>query len=294
MKVLVTGASGFIGRACLRVFAGHEVLGTFKSHPAPGLEPVDLMDAGGVSSLVQRFGPDAIVHCAARPSVDWCEENPAEARRLNVDASLNLLRAAESVHARLAFISTDYVFDGEAGPYLEDAAVNPINAYGRLKLEVENALIANKGGHLIARTTNVYGYDYRSKNFLMALLPRLALGEKAAVAQDQFGTPIHVDDLCATIRLLLEREVEGVVHVAGPDYVNRVAWLRLAAQTFDLDESLVSGHETNQLAQPARRPLAAGLKTARLAQLGLPSPRGLSEGLAHMRAEKMAATEQAW
>jgi dTDP-4-dehydrorhamnose reductase len=270
------------------------VLGTFKSNAVDGLERVDLVDAGEVVRLVRRFRPDAIVHCAARPSVDWCEENPGEARRLNVDASMNLLRAAETVDARLAFISTDYVFDGEAGPYSEDAPVNPINAYGHLKLEVENALIASKAGHLIARTTNVYGYDHRSKNFLMALLPRLAMGEKAAVALDQFGTPIHVDDLCATIRLLLERRLEGVVHVAGPDYVNRVAWLSLAAQTFDLDVSLVGGHETNQLAQPARRPLSAGLKTVRLAQLGLPAPRGLSEGLAHMRAEKMAATEQAW
>lgn len=294
MKVLVTGASGFIGRACMRVFAGHELLGTFKSNAAPGLEQIDLLKADDVTGLVSRFGAKAIVHCAARPSVDWCEENPDEGRRLNVDASLNLLRAADSVGARMAFVSTDYVFDGQGGPYDEADAVNPINGYGRLKLEVEEALLAGGARHLIVRTTNVYGYDHRSKNFLMALLPRLAQGEKAAVAQDQFGTPTHVEDLCATMRALLEREVGGVVHVAGPDLVNRVEWLRAAADNFDLDASLVSGHETNQLAQAARRPLRAGLKTSRLARLGLPIPRGLREGLAHMRTEKRAALEQAW
>jgi S-adenosylmethionine synthetase len=87
MKVLVTGASGFIGRACLGVFAGHEVLGTYKSNQATGLERVDLLNRAEVFNLVTRFAPDAIVHCAARPNVDWCEENPDEARRLNVSLS---------------------------------------------------------------------------------------------------------------------------------------------------------------------------------------------------------------
>ena len=84
MRVLLTGASGFIGRACLRVFADHEVLGTFRSNPAAGLERVDLIDPAQVLDLVRRFRPDAVVHCAARPSVDWCEENPVEARRLKI------------------------------------------------------------------------------------------------------------------------------------------------------------------------------------------------------------------
>ena len=294
MRVLVTGASGFIGRACLRAFVGHEVVGTFRSNPATGLERVDLVNKGEVSALVQRVAPNVIVHCAARPSVDWCEENPAEARRLNVDASLNLLRASADVGGRLVFISTDYVFDGESGPYAESAHVSPINAYGRFKLEVEQALLGAGNGHLIVRTTNVYGYDPRSKNFLMALLPRLALGEKAAVAADQLGTPTHVEDLCSATRLLLERQVEGIVHVAGPDLVNRVEWLQEAARTFGLDPDLVSGHQTNQLVQPARRPLRAGLKAERLIGLGLPSPRGLRDGLALMRAEKRSSLEPAW
>ncbi len=294
MKVLVTGASGFIGQACLRIFDGHEVLGTFKSSPAAGLEQVDLVDEVQVSRLVKRFQPDAIVHCAARPSVDWCEENPDEAWRLNVDASLNLLRAAERAGAQMAFISTDYVFDGLSGPYAEDDVVNPINTYGRLKLAIERALTDSGGPHVAVRTTNVYGYDPRSKNFLMALLPRLTRGEKTAVASDQFGTPTHVDDLCASIRLLLEQRIQGVVHVAGPDQVNRVEWLQKAAEGFDLDPNLVVGHETDQLAQAAKRPLRAGLKAERLKALSLPQPRGLRDGLRLMVSEKNASTVQAW
>ena len=166
------------------------------------------------------------------------------------------------------------------------------------KRKTQHAMIEAKANwvlrHLVVRTTNVYGYDARAKNFLMALLPRLAMGERAEVANDQLGTPTHVEDLCASMRVLLERRVEGIVHVAGPDLVNRVEWLQEAARTFGLEEDLVSGHETNQLAQPARRPLRAGLKTHRLSRLGLPLPRGLRDGLALMRSEKQAAAEQAY
>jgi dTDP-4-dehydrorhamnose reductase len=294
MRILVTGASGFIGRTCLEQFGSDQVVGTFHSRPGADLVRADLLDAVATRRLVEELRPEAVVHCAARPSVDWCEQNPDAARRLNYEATLNVLDAARPVGARVAFISTDYVFDGEAGPYAEHASTRPINVYGRLKLESERAVLADSDRHLVARTTNVYGFDPQSKNFLMAILPTMARGEAVSVASDQYGTPTLVADLCSVIRTLLGRDTGGVFHVAGPDYLNRVEWALAAAAAFGLPPGTVRGAATVNLDQAARRPMRAGLLSARLCAERVEAPRSLADGLRAMVADRSRSPVQAW
>lgn len=294
MRILVTGASGFIGRACLGAFAGHVVRGTYRLRHDPGLTHLELLDEAAVRRCLNEFRPEAIVHCAARPSVDWCEENPDAARTANCDTTLNLARAARDIEARVVFLSTDYVFDGQAGPYREGDPVRPLNTYGRLKLEMETAVLDAGPGNLVVRTTNVYGFDPESRNFLMGMLPQIARGVPVPVAEDQYGTPTLVSDLCERIRCLLERQEAGVFHVAGPDYVSRTDWARAAATAFDLDPGCVIGQRTADLGQPALRPLRAGLLCERLRALGRPPLRGLAEGLQQMRTDRRASPVSAW
>jgi dTDP-4-dehydrorhamnose reductase len=247
---------------------------------------VDLQEEAETQQVVEAFRPDAVIHCAARPSVDWCEENPGPARRLNCEATLNVLEAAERVGARLVFLSTDYVFDGRSGPYLESAPTRPLNAYGRMKLKMEEAILGSRGEHVVVRTTNVYGFDLESKNFLMVVLARLGRGETVGAAEDQYGTPTHVEDLCRVTRGLLEDETGGLFHVAGPDYLDRVEWARAAAAAFDLPAGQVRGAVTSSLDQAARRPLRAGLATERLGADAASGLRALEEGLAEMRRQR--------
>jgi dTDP-4-dehydrorhamnose reductase len=283
MRILVTGASGFIGNACLEAFDTDRIRGTYATRARPGLHHLDLLDREETRRCLRDFRPEAIVHCAARPSVDWCELNPGAARQLNCDTTLNLVTEARSVGARVAFLSTDYVFDGAAGPYDEDAPVRPLNTYGRLKLELEEAILGERRGHVVIRTTNVYGFDLESKNFLMVTLPEIARGREVRVAADQYGTPTLVSDLCRTLRGLLEAGATGVFHVAGPDYVNRLEWAREAAATFGLEPGRIVGIHTASLGQPARRPLRPGLRSKRLGAFNVPVPSPLREGLRQMR-----------
>jgi dTDP-4-dehydrorhamnose reductase len=294
LRVLVTGASGFIGRSCLGAFAEHEVRGTYRSHGAPGLVHLDLLDLPAIELCLDEFRPEVVIHCAARPSADWCQQNPDAARTLNCDTTQNLVRAARVIQSRVVFLSTDYVFDGEAGPYGEDGAVRPLNTYGRLKLEMEGAVLEANPAGLVIRTTNVYGFDLVSRNFLMGILPQVARGETVRVAEDQYGTPTLVSDLCQAIRRLLEGNVTGVVHVAGPDYVSRLDWARAAATAFGLETGKVIGARTAELHQPAPRPLKAGLLCDRFRSLGLPVPRGLTEGLRQMCADSRSIPVSAW
>lgn len=283
LRIMVTGASGFIGRAMLGMLSRHTVRGLCFAHPEPGLVSVDFRDRGALGAAVKGFGPDWVVHCAARPSVDWCEENPEAARALNLDPTVALVDECARLGAGLAFLSTDYVFDGESGPYGEADLARPINTYGRLKLSGEKVIRDRLDRHLIARTTNVYGYDPRSKNFLMAVLPRAARGETVAVAEDQFGTPTLVTDLCEALIALIEAGESGTFNVVGSEQADRLTWARAAALAFGIDPGRFVGRSTASLGQAASRPLRSGLRSDRLqGALGRPL-HGVEDGLDRMR-----------
>jgi dTDP-4-dehydrorhamnose reductase len=227
--------------------------------------------------------PEVVIHCAARPNVDWCELHPEQARSLNFLPSLVLAEECRNSGSKLVFLSTDYVFDGSRGPYAETDATGPINVYGRLKLEAEEAIRRTSENHIIVRTTNVYGFDPDSKNFLMATLPQLARGQRVRVAVDQYGNPTTVNDLCSVVRELIENQCRGTFHVTGPDLINRAEWLRRAAQAFGLDPGLVSGVATSELEQAASRPKRSGLKTDRLHSTVSTRPADVEAGLRVMR-----------
>jgi dTDP-4-dehydrorhamnose reductase len=286
IKVLVTGASGFIGNQFMEAFRGHDVVGLRYSRSRPGLVALDLRDPLAVRACLEDLRPEVVIHCAARPRVDWCELNRDEARSINFLPVRLLAEECARLRAKLVFLSTDHVFDGLHGPYSETDPTNPINEYGRLKLEGERVITRLTNGHLIVRTTNVYGFDPESKNLLVAILPKLARGDRVRVANDQFGSPTLVQDLCSVVRDLIITGRTGTLHVAGPDLVNRAEWLRQAASTFGLDHTLVSGVLTGELDQPAPRPKRSGLISHRLPPL-------VTRRLTHLR-EGLAQTKKQW
>lgn len=283
MRVFVTGASGFVGRCFVEIFRDEIVAGSCFSRNGGGLLKVDLRDRGSVTKALAEFQPDVVIHCAARPTVDWCEYNPEEAHRLNVAATETLASFCGDTGAKLVFLSTDYVFDGLNGPYSEEDQTNPINVYGKHKLLAEQAIEEHLKNCLIIRTTNVYGFDMQSKNFLMGILPRLAKGERVSVAADQFGTPTLVDDLCSTVKQIISTGESGAFHVVGPDLMNRVDWAQAAAKAFGLNPELVEAKTTEELGQPAPRPKRCGLISNRLTSLGVTRLSSVQEGLLSMK-----------
>jgi dTDP-4-dehydrorhamnose reductase len=285
MRALVIGASGQVGGALCEALArrGHAAVGTHGRVPAPGTVPLDFTDAAAAERLIIETRPDWIFCAAALTHVDYCEDHPREAERLNRDAPAAAARVAARIGAGFVFYSTEYVFDGTAGPYAEDDPPEPLSVYGRTKWEAEQAVREAAPRCAIARTTVVYGPERQEKNFVYQLRRRCRAGESVRVPVDQVSSPTYNADLAAASVELAERGLTGVWHLAGTSVMDRYAFARLAASVFGLDAAGIVPVSTESLGQRAPRPLRGGLAVERAGRALATPLRAAREGLEAMR-----------
>lgn len=281
--VLIVGASGQVGRACRKEFIarGRRVVGTYASHPAEGLVPLDLGRPEEIRALVRDVGPDICVIASALTHVDRCESEPTLATAINAEAVKVLATECRDIGARVVHLSTEYVFDGESGPYDEESAPRPINVYGRSKLEGEGCALKADSNNLVVRTTVVYSWDPNGSNFVMQVLRNLKAGRVMRVPSDQRSSPTWAPDLARGIARLCDAGAGGVWNVAGPEVLPRYEFALQIAAAFGLEKGLLEPVPTHVLGQAARRPLNAGLRTQKLSasfgRLMLPAGEVLSE-----------------
>lgn len=288
-RALVIGASGQIGRNTARCLGarGWDVVGTANSRTEGGLRHLDLLDRAGLKKVVKEVAPQVCVLAAAMTHVDGCERAPEQARAANVVAPTLIAEACREVGATLVYLSTEYVFDGLAGPYGEGDRPRPISVYGATKLEGEQRVLAACADNLSIRTTVVYGWHPGDKNFLMQVVEHLSAGERMRVPADQYSSPTYAPDLGVAIAALAGH-TGGVLNVVGPEIIGRYELARQAARVFGLDEGLLDPVTTAELKQAAPRPLRAGLTTGRLRSLGV-ELRGVGAGLAAAAAARARA-----
>lgn len=291
-KALVVGATGLVGSQLVRLLEedGADVVGTYCTRAAPGLERLDLRDAGAIRQLLAATAPDVVFVAGGFASVDRAEQDPESARATNETGTAVLAEAAHAAGARIVFYSTDYVFDGAAGPYAEDAEPRPVSVYGETKLAAEHAVLSHADGHLVIRTTAVYGWNPTSPNFAMHVWQQLGDGKELPAPSDQVTTPTLADYLAAVSLQLVEADASGIVNVVGADRLSRAEFARVVARSFALDPDLVVATPTAELGQAARRPLEGGLRTDRLRELLDTEPMPLDESLKRLRRQWRAST----
>jgi len=278
-KILITGAFGQLGRALtLALKNSHELILTDSNIPSRGRGFVlDISDRSFVKDSLSAFEPDLIINLGAITNVDACEENSDRAWIVNSTSVQNLLDFGK---CPLIHLSTDYVFDGENGPYKEEDEPNPINIYGETKLESEERIWATGEKHLVIRTNVVYDYAPQTQaSFLKWVVESLKNKQNISVVNDQYNNPTWTNSLAEVIKRCIEQEVRGLAHWGDEDYLNRYEFALKIAKQFGLDQKLIQKISTDSLDQLAPRPLKGGLDASKLSKaIDLKAP-SLNESL---------------
>ena len=287
MNAIVVGGSGQIGGWLLRVLQehGHNAAGTYATVAYPGLHRLNAADLESSAAWLRSQKPDLVFYPAGFTWVDGCERDPAKARAANLEQPLNLAKAAAESNAKFVYFSTDYVFDGLGGPYGEADPTNPLSAYGVSKRDAEAALRETLGDKvLIARTSWVFGPERQGKNFAYQLLKTLAAGKPLECPSDQRSNPSYGPDVARAAVMLAEQGRSGLIHLVGPEVMDRPQFAREIAAAFGLDPGLIVARTTQELGQTTPRPLNGGLLSPKL-DAWLPGVmRPLDATLAHFRA----------
>lgn len=269
-RVLITGANGLLGQQLVRrmgrlpeydvLATGLDQLPRFTGGSC-GYARLDITNPGELQETFLNFAPDVVINCAAITQVDLCEEERDACWKINAEAVDSLARLCLSGGCQLVQVSTDFVFDGMAGPYRENARPAPLSYYGRSKLAGENyARGAGMDMWSIARTVLVYGAGERlsRSNFVLWLVDKLTRGEAVNIVTDQFRTPTFAPDLAAGIESIIRFDKHGVYHLSGREQVSIHEFALMIADVFNLDKSLIGKTDSQKLGQRAERPQNSG------------------------------------
>lgn len=244
MKIVVTGANGQLGREVARQGAAHELILT-------DYDTLDIVDSKAVGDFMREVKADAVIHCAAYTNVDGAEDDADGAFRVNVAGAQNMAAACLETGARMVYVSTDYVFDGQSQkPYREFDATNPQSVYGVTKWQGEQIVKEILGRHYILRTAWLYG---DGNNFVKTMLRLAATNDTLRVVHDQIGTPTSTEELTKAIFKLLSSDAYGTYHGTCQ---GQCSWYEFACEIFRQagKEVKVIPVTTDEFPRPAKRP----------------------------------------
>ena len=273
-KILITGAEGQLGIALQRTLSDKfDVFPTDKigseSSSIGSSKNMDITERSDVENTIKEVNPDIIINCAAYTDVDGSERNKNLAHMVNVMGLQNLIHAS-TYNTYFIHISSDYVFDGKAGPYSEEDSTYPINYYGKTKLESENILRGSRRKYLIIRPNVLYSEDlFFNANFFSWVYKSLANNKSISVVNDQISNPTYVSHLVEVIFLCIILNAEGIYHYGSDDFMSRYEFAIIIAEVFGFDKSLLSSINTKSLFKKvktytAKRPLNSGLKVNKI------------------------------
>ena len=265
MKILVTGANGFLGYYLVKQLLdkGFSVIATgrggcrlpYTNEKNFIYTEMDFADPFSVHDVFESIKPEAVIHAGAMCKPDECELNQMKAYVVNVEGTVQLLINAEEFRSYFLFLSTDFVFDGDTGKYKEEDAPRPVNYYGRTKMDAEAAVKDYQHDWSIVRTCLVYGKNFSGrKNFIGLVKDKLEKGEEFRAVDDQLRTPAYVEDLARGIVSIIEKRATGVFHISGKDLLTPYQMAVKASELMGLNTELLKRVTAATFSEPAKRP----------------------------------------
>lgn len=290
-KILVTGSNGLLGQKLIEKLSkakNVEVVATARGeNRLPFTDnykfvSLDITKKEEVETVFEVEKPDVVIHTAAMTNVDQCETEKDACWNLNVKAVEYLVEASKKHNSFFLHLSTDFIFDGKAGPYDEKAEANPLSYYGWSKYAAEKLVISSDVKWAIARTVLVYGiaHDMSRTNIILWVKNSLEQGKSINVVNDQWRTPTLAEDLADGCILIAEKEAEGIFNISGKDLLNPFQMAIMTADYFNLDKSLITEVDGTKFTQPAKRPAKTGFILDKPIEVLGYNPKTFQEGIA--------------
>jgi dTDP-4-dehydrorhamnose reductase len=285
MRLLITGGSGQLGHYLLREVADRRDITAWSGSQAVspfGIAclPVDLMDRDAVADAFRAAGPDTILHTAAWARINDCHRDPDHARCINTAGTALLAELAAQADARLVFVSTDLVFDGEHAPYREGDPAAPLSVYGRTKAAAEDAVRAISRG-LVVRVSLLYGPSLSGRpSFFDEQVQALRAGRPVTLFADEWRTPLHLTTAARALLALAASDVTGTLHVGGPERLSRLEMSHALADWLGCSAATIVAGRRQDVPAPEPRPRDVSLDSSRWRGLFPSLPwRGFGESL---------------
>lgn len=298
-RVLITGGTGLLGVALQKnapeMVKGFSIYSPERSLSTPLQFPIraaDVTDRTQMKAIFEWAKPDVVIHTAAIGSVDFAEKNCEQTRKVNVGGTEVVTQLCQDFQSRLIYISSNAVFDGRTPFYSETAPLNPINYYGKLKVEAENVVRGSRISWIIMRPILMYGWPYPGErdNPVIWWVRSLKEGKPIKVVDNVFSKPLPAWSCAAAVWAVIEQNRFGIYHIAGRDHISLYQFALQVAEIFDLDKNLITPVPDSYFPEIAPRPRDTSFDTSKMeTELGV-KPIGVKEGLIRMKAERKAIT----
>jgi dTDP-4-dehydrorhamnose reductase len=291
-RILITGSNGLVGTyfCHLTALKKYRIYSLFHSESTNIGNPIsiDLSNSQGIfKEVINKIEPDIIVHLAAMTNVDQCEIERNAADKINHLSVKELVNYLVNSNERfLLYVSTDYVFDGEKGDYLETDDPNPISWYGMTKLFGEQELLrCNSENWCIARTSTPFGIHAKKLSFPLFVMKNLSKGHEINVLTDQITSPTYALNLAEMMLEIIDEKVKGIMHLSGSSQISRFNQALEIASAYNLDKDLIKPTSIKEMKWKARRPKNSSLNITKAYNTLTKKPMEFKEGLLLFAAE---------
>ncbi|PIQ15720.1 MAG: NAD(P)-dependent oxidoreductase [Flavobacteriales bacterium CG18_big_fil_WC_8_21_14_2_50_32_9] len=291
MRILITGSNGLLGQKLVKLLAEKNDVELIATSTGKNRTPftegytyhsLDITNQNEINEVFNKFNPEVVINTAAMTNVDACESQQEQCWELNVNAVKNLIAASEKHHTHLIHFSTDFIFDGENGPYKETDPPNPLSYYGKSKYESEKLVQQANIKWSIIRTIIVFGVvdDMSRSNIVLWAKEALAKGNPLTIVNDQFRSPTLAEDLAMGTWLIAQKKATGIFHISGKETMSIIDLVYKVADFYGYDKSIITPIASSSLNQAAKRPPKTGfILDKAINELGY-SPCSFEEGLA--------------
>ncbi len=280
-KVIFLIGNGFLGEKIVSVFRkkGIKVISADPERKAD--YSLDITDQQSLIYLFKELNPGLVLLPAGITNVEFCEAEQEKAFQVNVEGTRNVVDACRAFNSKLVFFSTDYVFDGTKGNYSEKDKVNPINFYGKTKVQGEQ-IVKGLDDFIIARVSSLYGFNSKQdkKTFVTYAVNEMKESKEILVS-NLINCPTLIDDVAEAVYLMLEKNFSGLFHLTGKEAVTKKQLLEKTCKVFGLDSSLIKEVESVP-SWKAKRPFNSSLDTTKIQLNGIKMS-SVEEGLIKLK-----------